>query len=120
VRRGTKHSAETCEKLRLALIGKSLSPEHRAKVSVALLGKPRSDDVRAKISAGHKAKGETEHLRRLHSMGGRIGGQIVGRLNRGKRRVVNPMRNEERYLDPDEAADLVASRRWIWGRRPWR
>ena len=118
MRKGTKHSAETREKLRLALIGKPLSPEHRAKVSAALLGKPRPDDVRARISAGHKALGETEHLRRLHSMGGRTG--VAGRLNKGKRWVTTPKRNEERYLDPDEAADLVATRRWIWGRRPWR
>jgi hypothetical protein len=38
-------------------------------------------------------------------MGGRTG--VAGRLNRGKRWIMNPKRNEERYLDPDEAPLLV-------------
>jgi hypothetical protein len=109
-------SDETRKKISDGLTGKHLSTETRAKLSAALIGKPRPPEIREKIRAGHKARGNSEqHLRRLHSVGGRTG--VAGRLNRGRRWVTDLSATEERYLPPEEAADLVSTLRWRWGRR---
>jgi hypothetical protein len=41
-------------------------------------------------------------------------------LKVGHKWIVSVKSSRERLLPAQEAADLVATRRWVWGRRPWR
>jgi hypothetical protein len=46
--------------------------------------------------------------------------ETVTGLKAGFKRIVSLSAIRERHLPPGEAADLVATGKWRWGRRPWR
>ena len=56
-------SAETREKMRLAKVGKKLSPEHRAKIAAAGVGRTATDETRQKLSVALRGKKLSEEMK---------------------------------------------------------
>jgi hypothetical protein len=130
---GRKHTDERRENNRRSHLGRPLSDAHRAACSRGRLGRVVSDETRRKISAantGRKQRPLThkELVARSIAMTGRIfteehceslSESQVG-LKVGFRWIVSLRTSRERHLPAGDAADLVATGRWRWGRRPWR
>ena len=130
---GRKHTDERRQNISNALTGRRLSEEHRAACSRAHLGRIVSVETRRKISAANtgriqRALTHKELVARSIAMTGRIFTEEhrkslskaqVG-LKVGFRWIVSLRTSRERHLPADEAADLVVTGRWRWGRRPWR
>jgi hypothetical protein len=130
---GRKHTDERRQNISNALTGRRLSEEHRAACSRTHLGRIVSVETRRKISAanaGRKLRPLThrERIARSKAMTGRIFtedrrkslSKAAMGLKVGFRWIVSLRTSRERHLPAGEAADLVATRRWRWGRRPWR
>jgi hypothetical protein len=130
---GRKHSDERRRNISDALTGRRLSDEHRAACGLGQSGRIVSEDTRRKISVantGRKQRPMThkELVARSIALTGRIfterhrenlSESQVG-LKVGFKWVTSLRTTQERHLAAGEAADLVATGRWRWGRRPWR
>lgn len=130
---GRKYTDQRRRNISDALAGRTLSDAHRAACSRAQSGRVVTEETRKKISAanaGRKLRPLTdrERVARSIAMTGRIFTESHRRnlsesqvgLKVGFRWIVSVRTAWERHLPADEAADLVATGRWRWGRRPWR
>jgi group I intron endonuclease len=71
------NSVETLDKVKKALTGKKLSPEHKLKLSLAKKGRKLSDETKLKMSQASKGKKKSEEMRQ--------------KLSESKKGINNPM-----------------------------
>jgi NUMOD3 motif len=128
---GRKHTDERRKNISDALAGRALSDDHRAACSRAQTGRVVTAETGAKISAakkkGRKPRPLTRESRIALSVAltGRIFSQqhrrrlseAVTGLKVGHKWIINLTTSRERLLPYDEAADLVATGSWRFGRR---
>jgi hypothetical protein len=130
---GRKHTDERRQNISDALTGRSLSDKHRAACSRAQMGRVVSDGTRAKISEANRGRKprpltRNERLNLSIALQGRIFteehrgnlSEAVTGLKVGNRWITGLVTSQERHLPAGEAAVLVATGKWRWGRRPWR